>query len=95
MRYEVVIFVSFVLTFYLQNNQGNSNGSLFWKISDDMCLHIHHWVIAFILVVLVSSCAGFKHRDVIISSLIGFGLAGFFAYSDRFSFIEPCSIPKV
>ena len=74
-----IIISSLFLTLCLQNRQGNSVGSLFWKISDDRCLHVQHWIIATILILILSNCVAFTYRDDIVSFLAGFGLAGFLA----------------
>ena len=84
-----VLILSFILSLALQNKQGNTVGSFFLKLSEDTCFHLHHWISSIILIIFLKYVAKpFPHKDDLIATIAGFGLAGF-TYSDRFHCIKP------
>lgn len=88
-----LILLSLVLTLLLQNEQGNTLGSLFIKISECGYFHLHHWILSIMLLLIIEFCFkenSFKH--ILGNIIIGFGLGGFLAYSDRFDVFTKCSI---
>ena len=88
LRYIIIFYISFRLSLFIQNEQGNTIGSFFLKLSEDTCFHLHHWISSIILIILLKYVAKpFPHKDDLIAVIAGFGLAGF-TYSDRFHCIK-------
>jgi hypothetical protein len=86
-----IVLISFVLTMFFQNKQGNITGSFFLKLTKT-CIHIHHWMTSIIIVIVLKYfIKDFKHKNKLISAIIGYGLAGFI-YSDRFHIMKMCYI---
>ena len=85
--------ISFLLTSFIKNNEGNHVGSLFIKLDDDQYFHVHHWFWVLVLIIILP-LTGFynsnssKTFNYIIGLLAGYGFSGFFWYSDRFEFVK-------
>lgn len=87
-----VLIISFLLTLSIQNEEGNTVGSFFCKVSDSHVFHIHHWMTSIICIYLLEFLAiDFTHKDKILFAIAGFGLAGF-TYSDRLNCYKEYSI---
>ena len=92
LKYIFIFYISFKFSLFIQNEQGNTIGSLFLKLSDNTCFHLHHWLTSIILIILLVYVAKpFPYKNELIYIIAGFGLAGF-TYSDRFQCIKPYSI---
>lgn len=88
LKYIIIIYISLRLSLIIQNEQGNTIGSFFLKLSEDTCFHLHHWISSIILIIFLKYVAKpFPYKDDLIAVIAGFGLAGF-TYSDRFYCIK-------
>ena len=87
-----IIFISFFITLILQNKQGNSVGSIFVKINESKCIHLHHWIISIIFIIFINFFCKNNYNNIIINLLVGYGLAGFLAYSDSLHIYKNCKI---
>lgn len=87
-----IFILSFIISLFIQNKQGNTIGSFFIKVSETTCFHLHHWIISIILILFLYYVAKpFPYKKNIIAIIAGFGLAGL-KYSDRFHCLKPLII---
>ena len=91
LRYDIIL-ISFFITLILQNRQGDYKGSIFLKINEYKCIHLHHWIISILIILFIYYI--FKNWDSknAINLLIGYGLAGFLGYSDSLYIYKNCKI---
>lgn len=88
-----LILLSLCFSLLLQNKQGNIVGSIFMNINEHLCIHLHHWIIAIMCLIIIEYCfKDFEFKHIITNIIIGWGLSGFLVYSDRFNIITRCSI---
>ena len=88
----LILILSFIVSLFIQNEQGNTVGSFFLKLSNRTCFHLHHWISSIIIIILLYYIAKpFPYKDNLMSAIAGFGLAGF-TYSDRFYCIKQCNV---
>jgi len=84
-----IFILSFIISLFIQNKEGNTIGSFFIKVSETTCFHLHHWIISIILILFLYYVAKpFPYKKNIIAIIAGFGLAGL-KYSDRFHCLKP------
>lgn len=88
-----ILIITILVSLVIQNKQGDFKGSIFIKMDTQQCFHLHHWILSIVLLIIIFYFfRENKMKIIIINTLLGFGIAGFIQYSDRFNIIKKCII---